>query len=235
MKRVWTVAFLYWVVVSALCCWLYPVTVYDTMARYAPMADAFARGDWQYAFHPRFGVLFTTLAGCVSWATGLKGDCACQVVATFFLAISSVPAWAIAKRVFGDAFVAWIVAVMVLVATEYFVYAQDGLRDTVRIFGIAMCAYAFLSGKAWSVAVGLFCLVTVRTDLFVISGAILVAWTVFCLVSASRRSFVAVAGPGFSWLLGANLMCLMTYLMTGWYLPGTQFITHLTRIAGGAR
>lgn len=38
--------------------WLNPIPADDTATRYAPMAQAFAEGDWLYAFHPHSGVFF---------------------------------------------------------------------------------------------------------------------------------------------------------------------------------
>lgn len=46
---------LYFILLATAAHFLYPVLIADTMNRYAPMADAFAAGDWFHAFHPRFG------------------------------------------------------------------------------------------------------------------------------------------------------------------------------------
>ena len=35
----------------------------DVATRYAPMAEAFARGDWGYAFHPRVPLLQSVIGG----------------------------------------------------------------------------------------------------------------------------------------------------------------------------
>ena len=248
IKRVWLVAMAYWVIVSALVCWLYPVMVYDPTARYAPMADAFAHGDWFFAYHPRFGVLFTTLAGCVAYLTGFRGDHACQIVSIGFLAFSVIPVWMLVKRVWQDERVAWIAAALLLLATEYFVYAEDGLRDTARIFGLACCALSFVSLKPVPLALGLFSLVTLRTDLFVISAVILFAWWSYLLVLRFRphpfssltypSSFLLTPSsfilPISSFLLGAFLMCLMTHSFTGLWLPGAQFVKYYLKLTGGS-
>lgn len=236
-KRVWVSAILFWIVLSVLVCWLYPVMVYDTTARYAPMADAFARSDWFFAYHPRFGVLFTTLAGTLARLTGLSGDHACQIVSIGFLAFSALPVWALAKRIWNDERIAWVVLALVWSATEYFIYAEDGLRDTARIFGLACCALSFLSLKPLPLALGLFSLVTLRTDLVIISGAVLLAWWVylFCRVRATPRpSLAAFLLPASSFLLGVFLMCLMTCAYTGLWLPGTQFVKIYLKLTGGA-
>ena len=255
LKRVWLLATTYWIVLAALCCLVYPITVFDSISRYAPMAEAFARGDWWMAYHPRFGVLFTTLAGVVASVTGLNGDCACQVVSVGFLAFSAVPVWALVRRVFGDERVASVAAVLVLIATEYFMLAEDGLRDTVRIFGLAACVLSFFSGRSWTLALGLFCLVTVRTDLLLISGAILAAWWASVLFSrrtrwssaevfqqpaansqrAAEPKALALALPTACWTLGVALMCFMTHAYTGCWTPGAQFVGFYLKLTGGAQ
>ena len=42
---------------------LFPLIGTDTLCRYAPMAEAFAAGEWNEAFHPRFCVGMPTVAG----------------------------------------------------------------------------------------------------------------------------------------------------------------------------
>lgn len=233
MKKVCLAAFSYWVVCATLCCWLYPVTVFDSMARYAPMADAFARGDWALAFHPRFGVLFSSLTGSVVWLTGLAGDKACQIVSFFFLAFSALPVWALVKRLYNDERTAWIAVVLVWLATEYFVYAQDGLRDPARTLGLALCALAFVSRAGAPMALGLFVLVTLRTDLFLISGVILFAWWIY-LIILRNKSLLSLFLPTSSFLLGAFLMCLMTHAYTGLWLPGAQLVGMYVKMTGGS-
>ena len=61
--------------------WLNPIPADDTATRYAPMAQAFAEGDWFYAFHPHSGVFFPALSGGIAWLTGVDGFRACQVAA----------------------------------------------------------------------------------------------------------------------------------------------------------
>ena len=42
----------------------------DTAVRYAPMADAFAAGNWEYAFHPRVNCLHPLISGIITRITG---------------------------------------------------------------------------------------------------------------------------------------------------------------------
>ena len=54
-------------IVAILAVLFYPVENPDCAARYALMAEAFARGDWYESFHPRFCVLFQVLTGSLTW------------------------------------------------------------------------------------------------------------------------------------------------------------------------
>ena len=61
--KIWLVALGFVALYGGIVVWAYPLFSSDVACRYAPMADEFARGNWELAFHPRFGVLFQVLAG----------------------------------------------------------------------------------------------------------------------------------------------------------------------------
>jgi len=231
LGRVWLVACATWVVLSALICWLYPLMVFDSIGRYAPMAEAFAHGDWRFAFHPRFGVIFPPLTGALVGFFGIGGDKACQIVSTAFLAFSAVPVWAIAKRVFREDRVAWVATLLVLIATEYLTYAEDGLRDTGRTLGLALCALAFLNGRSITMALGVLLLSVVKVDLYAFSCVLLAVW---CVRSLWRRAWMALVLPILGWALGTLAMCTMTYFITGYFLPLAQFVKLYLKLTGGA-
>lgn len=215
LQKVWLLALGFWLALSVVCCLWCPATAADMTFRYAPMADAFARGEWDLAFHPRFGVLFMTLSGSISWLTGLDGICACQVSSLLLLSLSIVPIWCVVRDVFDER-AAWISAVMVLAAAEVFVYAIDGLRDTGRTLGMALCAFAFVRNRSWALALGLLILSALRTDLLSVSGIILGVWWLWKLV---RREWRALLLPTTGWLLGVLLMCALNHAYTGSWLP----------------
>ena len=80
--KVWHL-FVFALLIAALTAILNPLPANDVVARYAPAAEAFAAGDWQYAFHPRFGVYFTAFSGIFVWLTGVDGVIACKIVSIF--------------------------------------------------------------------------------------------------------------------------------------------------------
>lgn len=220
LQKVWLLALGFWLVLSVVCCLWSPATAADMVIRYAPMSDAFARGDWNLAYHPRFGVLFMTLSGSVAWLTGLDGIRSCQITALGLLAFSIVPVWCAVKALFDER-AAWIAAVMVLVATEVFVYAIDGLRDTGRTLGLALCMFAFVRNRLWALGLGLLVLSTLRTDLLSVSGVILGGWWLWKLYLREWRS---LALPTVGWLLGVFLMCALNHAYTGSWLPVSKMV-----------
>lgn len=230
IHKIWLVAIGYWIVLSTLICIFYPLMVFDSIARYAPMAEAFASGEWRFAFHPRFGVIFPPLTGSLVWLFGIGGDKACQLVSTALFALSAVPVWLIARRLFDDRRVAWVVTFLLLVATEYVTYAADGLRDTGRILGLALCALAFLNGRSSVMALGVFVLSVIKVDLYAFSCVMLAAW---CGLMMWRKEWLRLVLPIFAWLAGSLAMCTMTYFQTGYFLPLAQFVKLYIKLTGG--
>ena len=220
LTKVWFVALAYWLGLSAICILWCPATAADMCMRYAGMADAFARGDWQYAFHPRFGVLFMAFSGSIDWLTGLNGIHSCQVAAIGLLALASVPVWCLVKHLF-DARAAWIAMTLTLSAIEVFVYAIDGLRDTGRTLGMALCAFAFVRNRSWAMGLGLLALASLRTDLLSVSGVILGVWWLWQL---RRRAWGALLLPTAGWLLGVFLMCALNHAYTGSWMPVAKMV-----------
>ena len=220
LKKVWLAALAFWLGLSAICILWCPATAADMCMRYAGMADAFARGDWQYAYHPRFGVLFMTFSGLIDWLTGLNGIHSCQVAAIGLLALAAVPVWCLVARLFDER-AAWIAFAMTLCSIEVFVYAIDGLRDTGRTLGMALCAFAFVRNRSWPLGLGLLVLSSLRTDLMSVSGIILGIWWLWKL---SRREWRALLLPTAGWMLGVFLMCALNHAYTGSWLPVSKIV-----------
>jgi len=224
MKKVWLVALLVWIVSSALACGLYPVTLFDPCARYAPMADAFARGDWYYAFHPRFGVLFSVLSGAVSFLTGLSGIYAIQVVACFLLTLAAVVMFAFARRISDSEPVAWWTFALTFLAPDFFRYAIDGLREPGKCLVFALIGYGVAARKSGSFALALFLYVTLQTYGFAASTALLFFW---CLWFAVRREWRMLPLPILGWGIGTAVVTVLTHAYTGHWLPAPHFISQL--------
>lgn len=221
MRKIWIVAIGYGLLMSALVCLLYPCMISDTMVRYAPMADAFARGDWELAFHPRFGVLFQCLAGSVARLTGLHGDCACQVVSTFFLALSAVPVWFLVRELFGER-VAWYAVAAVLVCDDFARYAMDGLRDVGKCLAFALLGLGAVKERAVWFALGLLVLSTLVSYGFAVSVALAFGWCAY--YGAVRREWRMCALPLFAVALGTAAVTVMVHHYTGHWVPAPHYI-----------
>ena len=224
-RKVWMTVIGYWIVVSALCCFLYPVTIFDTISRYAPMADHFARGEWALAFHPRFGVLFEILTGSVVKCFGVSGDNAAQIVSVGFLSLSVVPLWFVVRQLF-DSRIAWWAVALMLVSDDFSRYALDGLRDTGKCLGFALIGLGAVSKKSHWYALGLFILVTLASYCFAVSAVLLFGWCAYWIfVGETKRLALSVV----AWLIGGAAVVFMTHAFTGHWLPSPHYI----KVLGG--
>ena len=216
-------------IVATLAVLFYPVENPDCAARYALMAEAFARGDWYESFHPRFCVLFQVLTGSLTWLVGCSGQTACQIISATFMGLSVIPYWYVMRRLFGDSTIAWVSVGILIVIPRISGDAMNGLRDTGRILGIALWLLGFLrmidrKPSAWLQAGGLFILVTLKIDCF-LPAAVMCAAT---FITAIRKRFwnVAITSP-VAFISAMSLVCFMVWSYTGWFVPAPQYIAVL--------
>ena len=211
---------------------IHPLAATDTFNRYAPMARAFAEGDWYGAFHPRFGVGFQVLTGSLTWLTGLDGYRSCSLVSTVAWALSMVPLFRIADRLFGRT-AAWFALVLFAICPQTLVWSFKGFRESFKMLG-ALLALDVMTGwrkGGWTLvaeaAAALASLILFKVDAVVIGGLF-----VCCVLAVDRfhpRSLVVAA-------TGAILvqpMCCLVYSWTGWWLPAVQYISLAERVFGG--
>lgn len=195
----------------------------DSVARYAPMAEAFAHGDWSLAFHPRFGVLFQVLSGCVVLLTGIDGARSLQIVGFGFLSLSIVPIWCIARRLFGVR-IAWLSVVLLFFGDDFFRYALDGLRDSGKCLAFALLGLGAVERSSLWYGVGLFILISLASYCFAVGTVFLFAWLVYACV---RRDWRVAAFPFVGWALSTASVTLMVHFFTGHWLPAPHYIRYL--------
>lgn len=228
-KKIWLVAIGYWVVMAVLCILCYPVTISDTIARYAPMADHFARGEWSLAFHPRFGVLFQVLAGSLVKLTGCGGDVATQIVSLGFLSLSAVPLWFVVSELF-DRRIAWWAVALMLVSDDLSRYALDGLRDTGKCLGFALLGLGVVRKSPVWYSLGLFVLMTLVSYGFAVASVLLFGWCVYwCVAKSEKPSVATFLVPVAAWLVGTAAVVFQTHAFTGHWLPSPHYI----KVLGG--
>ena len=117
----------------------YPIP--DVAMRYAPMAEAFARRDWLFAFHPRITPLLPVSAGLIAALLQCGGFLACKLASSLFLTISVFPLYAGTRRLFGRP-VAAFTAVLFIACPYLLRFGYYGSRESGTIFGLLLCFYA---------------------------------------------------------------------------------------------
>lgn len=230
---IWLLAVATTFIVGTLSVLFYPVENPDSAARYAVMAEEFAKGNWYESFHPRFGVIFQVLTGSLVFATGCSGISACQIVSAVFMGLATVPYWHVMRKIFNDSSVAWLSVGILVVIPRISGDAMNGLRDTGRILGIALWLLGFLrmlerKPSAWLQAVGLFLLVTLKIDCFAPAALMCAASVVGALKS---RRWVVVFWSIMSFAAASAAVCTMVWAYTGWFVPAPQYIAFLKGLA----
>lgn len=213
-------------IIVALAC---PTVSNDCINRYAPMAEAFAEGNWQESFHPRFGFLFQVLTGAAVFVTGLRGDAACSLVGVVGWLLCMIPLYLVVRHVFDER-TAKAVVVLYVVAPTPFAWALRGLRESYRllgsllmIWGVMRCSAKMRGGLA-AAAAGALVLAGIRADTMAVAGVLSLAYAI-----ADRfrlRTWVL-----FAWLaLALQPSCLLVWRWTGWWIPASQYIPVIEKL-----
>jgi len=164
----------------------------DVAARYAPMAEAFAAGQWKFAFHPRVPPLHTVTAGLFAMALNINGFTAAQLASALFFALGILPFYGILRRVF-DQKTATIASFLYLFCAPWLELAFSGLRDSAKGAALLLAVYGivliFKHRKKWSgylwTAIGCGGLALVRGDCLLY--ALLLLGTAFLMELRQNR------------------------------------------------
>jgi hypothetical protein len=227
--RLWMCAAGAAAIVAVLSVLFYPVENPDCAARYAPMAEAFARGDWYESFHPRFCVLFQVLTGSLVWLSGCSGVAACQVVSAVFFGLAAVPYWHVMRRIFKDDRVAWLSLGILLVIPRVSGDVMNGLRDTGRILAVSMWVLGFIKmldekRGIYLQALGIFVMVSLKIDCFAPAAVLCLLSIGFALRGRLWRGALLIPA---AFVLAAVAVCTMVWSYTGWFVPAPQYISFL--------
>ena len=117
--------------------------VSDVATRYAPMTEAFARGDWQHAFHPRIPPLFSTISGIFAYLFCMSGTAACELVGALFFTLTVFPLMALMRKVYNQKYAMWTI-LMFICCSRLLRIAGMGLRDSAKCFFIVLAAYGLI-------------------------------------------------------------------------------------------
>ena len=174
---------LFWLGLNIVAIKLNTMPCNDVATRYAPLAEEFAKSNFQNAFHPRFGIFFSGLAGMIVYLTELDGFRACQAAAIILYLLAAFPVYWLTCRIWNKR-VATYNVVLYLMYSHLLRLAWEGLRDTGKTLGFMLMSYGIItiaqeySKKRGylSLAIGGAILVTIKGD-----GA-LIALFIFMLV-----------------------------------------------------
>jgi len=115
----------------------------DTANRYAPMAEFFAKGDWDFAFHPRIAPLFPVISGLTALVFQVSGFTACKIAGALMLSLSIFPLWGLLKALYNQT-VAEIGVVMLMVCSHLLRMGYSGLRESTSVFCLLLTMYALV-------------------------------------------------------------------------------------------
>jgi 4-amino-4-deoxy-L-arabinose transferase-like glycosyltransferase len=186
--------FLFAIILCLPLIWLDDIPSRDVAHRYAPMAEAFARGDWEYAFHPRVSMLLPTLAGITAFLTNCNGFTACKLISVSFFALTVFPLYGIMRQVF-DKRTAITTTLMMIFCSHIMRLAYSGLRDTAKGFTFVLAIYGLIQLYRNRNALTGYLTCIIGGALLIISRgdcllyAIFIIVTAFCMELYSKNRF----------------------------------------------
>ncbi len=217
--RLW-VPFLFFMLTIAICL---PLALWndipqrDVAARYIPMTQAFASGDFLYAFHPRTGFCHTVFAGILARIFSFDGFTAVKISSLIFMALGVFPLYGLARRIYSERVAVFSLLAYVL-GSQVMRFAFSGLRDSCKVFFILLAAYGLivifqerrkLSGYLL-LALGVAGGVLTRGDL-VLFMSVLFFWGIVLEYALSRFPWRSLCG-----MILAFLLCLPSILLHEW-------------------
>lgn len=203
----------------------------DVLTRYAPMADAFAAGDWNTAFHPRVPPYLPVVGGIFSYLFSCSGFMGVKLASLLMFSLSFLALIPLFRRIFSLR-TTIIGGILAMFCSHYLRLVVAGLRESGKGFFFTLGAYALVriyqekQKKTGFLLLGLACggMIYVRDDS--VLAAILFVLTAMMMEICRSRSFpwrtllfsccaaVVIAIP----LLASN------YRMTGYPVPSYRFI-----------
>lgn len=208
----------------------------DVACRYAPMAEAFAAGDWEFAFHPRVTPLLPVCAGILAKLFPVSGWAACQMASALFLALSVFPVFFAIRRIYGFGNAVFASALIpfcsYLMRLGYF-----GLRETAAVFGASLLPYAAAllhdsgrrPGGYLAFAFGAAVLLLSRGDTALFVAAASLALLVWDFIR-HRHPLRSLAAGALVLLILLPQMCY-NWRMIGWPVPEYRHAMVLRRVS----
>lgn len=211
-----------------------PLASTDTLCRYAPMAEAFTRGDWANSFHPRFAVGGTVVAGLFAFLPGFDGFTACTVSSSLAWALCLIPFFRLAERLF-DTRTAWFALVVFAICPQPLVWALEGLREPFKMLGLILMVDALVrvrdaEGRIASVleaGLALVFLCLFKCDSILLA---LILGLAYAIGDRFRVRTWSLVGWG---LVVLQPMCALVWSWTGYWLPAPHYVPLWQKLFGG--
>ena len=200
----------------------------DTALRYAPMAEAFANGNFACAFHPRFGLFFPIWSGCTAFITQLDGFRSCQIASLLLFILTAYPIYGIACKLF-DRITACRAMLLYLLSSHLLRTAVEGLREPGKALGFMLAVYGVLSvytrqeryAGYFLTACGCAILTTIRGDGALIA-LILFIWMVVLEIRHSGIKFYRSLLAGLVMFLLITPQLVYVCKLTGYPVPDVR-------------
>ncbi len=213
-----------------------PIPANDAAYRYVPMAEAFAAGNWPYAFHPRFGMLFSFLSGTASLLTGCNGFRGCQIAALLLWAAAIPPLYYLFRKISNEK-MALIGIVLYILCSKLHRYFYEGLRDNGRTFTLALLVLGLLQfyqnrksvAGIFNISIGCALLCLLRADGPVIAAVLLMCAVFFDLTGNRWRCWRSAAMSGMVIALILPQLYL-NYTWSGYPVPYARYAIILENI-----
>jgi len=201
----------------------------DVAARYAPMAEAFAHGDFAYAFHPRLQCLHPLIGGCFTWLLGCDGFTGVKLASLLFFALCIFPLYGLFKELF-DYRIALGGVIIYIFASKLARLGCSGLRESMKSFVILLLVYSIimiwknreqLTGYLW-LGLGTGLAICTRNDLILFAALVLLFGGLLerCRYRLSWRTSIALLVT----LVAGLPEFIINYQLTGMAVPGSRFI-----------
>ena len=208
----------------------------DVAQRYAPMAEAFADGNWQFAFHPRIQPLSTVTGGVLAYIFQCDGFMGMKMASVIWQLGSLVLLFVLIKKVVPrPEWAAAATAALMAIFPLTFHTAYSGLRESGKTFALLLMALAIaeicrkprqLTG---CVLLGIGCglAMLTRVEMIIVSVIVLLAGAIMAFRFECRYWKIALApliAGGF-----ATVNLVLNYHVSGYAVPDVVFIKYLLK------
>lgn len=130
---------------SGIAVWLNYLPFRDVATRYAPMAEAFAEGNWHYAFHPRVPPLQVICGGVIAWILRCNGFVALKIASALWFTGSILLCFALFNAAAKERKMSAALAALCLAFYPYaFHMGYSGLRESAKTFLLLLTAYGLV-------------------------------------------------------------------------------------------